>query len=238
MARGSSVSIAWQIFPDRGGLAESLAHDVVDRLQAGIRHRGVANLAVSGGTTPRLFFETLSRQRLAWDRVRITLVDERWVPESDPRSNARNVKTHLVKNRAANAVFRTLYSGSKTPEDGLAKTVQVCGDIAKTLDVAVVGMGLDGHTASLFPRGDTLGAAMDPETDALFLPMRAPHLDESRITMTVPVLINATALFLHIEGSDKRAVLETALQDGPVEDMPIRALVRDAEKTVPVYWAP
>lgn len=232
------MSVAWQIFPDRGELTARLADDVAERLEAGIRQRGFANLAVSGGTTPRLFFEALSARRLAWDRVRITLVDERWVPESDPRSNARNVKMLLVRNRAAAAEFRTLYSGSKTPEAGLAKTVQDCGDIAKTLDVAIVGMGLDGHTASLFPRGDTLGAALDPETDALFLPMHAPYLDESRITMTVPVLINATALFLHIEGVDKRAVLETALQDGPVEDMPIRALVRADEKTVPVYWAP
>lgn len=232
------MSVAWHTFSDRRDLAASLADAVAENLDAGIRRRGFANLAVSGGTTPRLFFETLSTRHVAWDRIRITLVDERWVPESDPRSNARNVKTILVKNRAAAAVFRTLYSGSKTPEDGLTKTVQVCGDIAKSLDVAVVGMGLDGHTASLFPRGDMLGAAMDPETDALFLPMRAPHLDESRITMTVPVLINATALFLHIEGADKRAVLEKALQDGPIEDMPIRALVRASEKAVPVYWAP
>lgn len=232
------MSVAWHTFSDRKDLAAGLADTVADHLEAGLRRRGFANLAVSGGTTPRLFLETLSTRQLAWDRIRVTLVDERWVPETDPRSNARNVKMLLVKNQAAVAVFRTLYSDSKTPEDGLAETVQVCGDIAKTLDVAVVGMGLDGHTASLFPNGDTLGAAIDPDTDALFLPMRAPHLDESRLTMTVPVLLNATALLLHIEGADKRAVLDQALQEGPAEDMPIRALVRAANKIVPVYWAP
>ena len=180
----------------------------------------------------------MSNRPFAWDKVDITLVDERWVPESDARSNARAVRAQLLKNHAAAATFHGLYNSAKLSPDGVRQTLRQAGGCAELLDVAILGMGMDGHTASLFPAGDNLAEAIDPRTGAIFLPMRAANLDEPRITMTVPVLLNAGSLFLHIEGGDKRAVLEQALRPGPVEDMPVRALINHAGKTVSVFWAP
>jgi len=231
------VSAEFRQFSGRGPLAKALADAVMRRLQAAVDQRGIACLAVSGGSTPAMFFGLLSERPFAWDKVRITLVDERWVPEDDARSNALMVKTLLLQNQAAAATFVPLHNAAATPELGVRETKRMAGGIAENLDVAILGMGTDGHTASLFPAGDRLTEAVDPRCRALFLAMNAPGLDTPRITMTAPVLLNARALFLHIEGTEKRAVLDKALQDGPVAEMPIRALINHPEKSVSVFWA-
>ena len=101
-----------------------------------------------------------------------------------------------------------------------------------------LGMGTDGHTASFFPGGDNLDAATDPATDVLFMPMTAPGAQETRITMTLPAIVSAKYLVLHIEGEEKRRVYEEALKDGPANDMPIRHVLRHPDAKLHVYWAP
>lgn len=221
---------------DRDALAHGLADAILRLLRNALNDHGVAHLAVSGGSTPRRFFEVLSNRPFEWDKVSILLVDERWVPDTDARSNARTVRESLMQDQAAIAEFQPLYNDAATAEAGVAETMRLAGGVAYSVDALVLGMGLDGHTASLFPGGDNLKKALDPAGTDIFLPMNAPHLDESRITMTLPVLLNAGALFLHIEGQEKRAVLEKAQQDGAIEDMPIRAVINHPEKPVSVFW--
>ena len=223
-------------FSGRGELAEALADAVLHRMRQALDDHDVVHMAVSGGTTPHCFFQALSKRPFAWDKVCITLVDERWVPDTDSRSNARMVRGQLLQNHASIAEFHDLYCGTKTPEQGVNETMRLVGGIAYSLDVAVLGMGLDGHTASLFPAGDRLTQALDPRSAMIFVPMNAPDLEDARLTMTVPGLLNADALFLHIEGPEKRAVLDEALKEGPIEDMPVRALINHPEKIVSVYW--
>ncbi|MFL5260291.1 MAG: 6-phosphogluconolactonase [Hyphomicrobiales bacterium] len=211
-------------FGDRLSLATALAHDVADRLASAVARNDNALLAVSGGTTPTRFLERLSLEPIGWDRVTVTLVDERWVPESSERSNARLVRTHLLRNAAERACFVPLY-----PDDSAALALG-------RFDVVVLGMGADGHTASFLPGADTLAAALDPRGTKKVIRLAAPGL-EPRLTFSFPALIDSDFIALHIEGEEKAEVLTLALEPGPVERMPIRAFLRDEHPLV-VYWAP
>ncbi len=215
---------AERIFEAREALAETLARDVADELERAIEAKGRATLAVSGGTTPKLFFEKLSRIDIPWHRVSVTLVDERQVPETSERSNARLVRMHLLTNRAASARFIPL-AGNPDAEK------------VPAFDVAILGMGSDGHTASFFPGGDRLAEALDADSGKRLIQMTAPGAGEPRLTFTLPVLEQAGRLALHIEGAEKKQVLKKALSEGPAEDMPVRAVLRSAAP-VTLYWCP
>ncbi len=213
-----------RLFESRGSLSSALATDVANALQRHVRAKGSACLAVSGGTTPKLFFETLSRFDIPWSRITVTLVDERQVPETNPRSNARLVRENLLQNSAAGAAFVPLF------ENPDAENIA-------TLDVVVFGMGSDGHTASFFPGGDSLGEALSLKSGKRIVGMSAPAAGEPRLTFTLPALLDASLLCLHIEGQEKRAVLNQALAEGPVEAMPVRAVLR-SKKPLTLYWCP
>jgi len=215
---------AERIFEAREALAETLARDVADELARAIEAKGRATLAVSGGTTPKLFFEKLSVIDIPWSRVSVTLVDERQVPESSERSNARLVRDHLLQNKAAAARFVPLVDNPDAEN-------------IPAFDVAVLGMGNDGHTASFFPGGDTLAEAIDAETRKRLIAITAPGAGEPRLTFTLPVLAQAGRLALHIEGAEKKQVLKQALAEGPQEDMPVRAVLR-GPAPVTLYWCP
>ena len=213
-----------RIFETREALAAALAQDVADELARAIQARGRATLAVSGGTTPKLFLETLSAADIGWSRVSVTLVDERQVPDTSERSNARLVRQHLLRGPAAAARFIPLHGN---PE----------AEAAPLFDVAVLGMGNDGHTASFFPGGDRLAEALDKNTAKRLIAISAPGAGEPRLTFTLPVLQQAGRLMLHIEGEEKMKVLKMALADGPAEDMPVRAVLR-SPCPLTLYWCP
>jgi 6-phosphogluconolactonase len=233
------LNIATHSFTDCHALAEALAERVAARLREAIAARGRASLAVSGGSTPKHFFARLAQAALDWSRVQVTLVDERWVPESSERSNARLVKSLLLQHAAAAATFVPLHQDTATPEDGLAALNASLDALALPFDVVVLGMGEDGHTASFFPGGDRLADALDPAGSARVLPMRAAGAGEPRITFTLPVLLDAGSLFLHIEGDTKRRVLADAqLGLGTGRDYPVRAVLAQTRVPVSVYWCP
>jgi 6-phosphogluconolactonase len=213
-----------RLFESRGSLSSALATDVANALQHHVRTKGSACLAVSGGSTPKLFFETLSRFDVPWSRITVTLVDERQVPETNPRSNARLVRENLLQNSAAGAEFVPLFENPDAENIG-------------TLDVVVLGMGSDGHTASYFPGGDNLSEALHPKTGKRIVKILAPAAGEPRLTFTLPALLDASLLCLHIEGQEKRDVLNQALAEGPVEAMPVRAVLR-SKKPLTLYWCP
>lgn len=233
-----TLRIALKEFSDGDALAEALADEVADVLRTAIADGGGATLAVSGGNTPKKFFHALSRQELDWEAVTVTLVDERWVPDTEERSNARLVAEHLLWNEAAEAPFVPLYVDAASPEGALHEVQERISDLSGPLTVAVLGLGEDGHTASFFPGGDRLADAIDPTGHALVLPMRAPAAVEPRITLTLPVLLAAKKLVLHVEGAKKRAVLEEALAGEDAMHMPIRAVLKHAREPLEVAWAP
>jgi 6-phosphogluconolactonase len=232
----AEMSLSLREAADSQALAEALAMSIAEQLTQAIGARGQASLALSGGRTPIRFLQVLAQQTLAWKRVTLTLADERWVPESHERSNARLLRTYLLQGAAAAADFLPLTTEDTSPETGLAALEARFAGVALPFDVAVLGMGDDGHTASWFPGGDHLTEALDPWCPNLVLPMRAPGAGEPRITFPAPVLLNARKLYLHIEGWAKRGTLERALAAGPVEDMPVRAVLRTARERLTVFW--
>ena len=229
------MSPARRTFNDKQQLADALAEAVAANLKAGIAARGKASVALSGGTTPVAFFQVLSRREdVQWDKVTVTLVDERWVDETSDRSNARLVKQHLLQGRAALATFVPLYQGGETPD--AAKSSAAQATVPRPLDAAVLGMGNDGHTASFFPGGDTLSEALTAEGPVIAI--RAPGAGEPRVTLTLKQLLAAKALYLHIEGEVMGETLRKAEAEGPIEDMPVRAILRETSTPLTIYWCP
>jgi 6-phosphogluconolactonase len=232
------MTIERNVFATKEKLAEALAEAVEENLNAGLDERGTASLAVSGGSTPRRFFEVLgARTDIDWENVTVTLVDERWVDETSDRSNARLVKENLLQGPASAAAFVPLYAGTGEPDaTGIAETNAAVARVPSPFDAVILGMGNDGHTASFFPQGDALEDALNAEGPVLAI--RAPGAGEPRVTFTLPRLLETRALYLHIEGEEKAQVLDKALETGPVETMPVRAVLSQSHIPVSLYWCP
>ncbi|BFI97498.1 MAG: 6-phosphogluconolactonase [Rhodanobacter sp.] len=226
-------------FADAGAQAGALAGKVAAQLREAIAARGRAVIAVSGGSTPKAFFARLSNEALDWAAVTVTLVDERWVPDTDDRSNARLVKSVLLQNAAAAADFVPLYTGAATPEEGLAEAEARIAALPAPFDVVLLGMGDDGHTASFFPGGDHLAEATDPHGTAKVWPMRAAGAGEPRITLSLPVLLDTRALYLLLCGAGKRNLLADVEQGAQsAKAYPVRCVVQQDAVPLDVYWSP
>jgi 6-phosphogluconolactonase len=226
----------WHEFASPETLAKTFAGRIVDVLAEAIKARGKALLAVSGGTTPVHLFKALSEIDLDWRHVTITLVDERFVPPTSPRSNEGLARRDFLRGKAAEANFVGLYHEAATVEDAAKKAEAALSSLPFPLDFVVLGMGPDGHTASFFPDDPDLARPLDLSGKRIVLPIHATSAGEPRLTFSLPKLIEARHLALHIEGMDKKQMLEKALGDGP--RLPIRAVLDAAKKPVEIYWAP
>ncbi|WP_297792416.1 6-phosphogluconolactonase [uncultured Marinobacter sp.] len=217
-------------------VALELAEAVSDFLSKRLAEAERVSLVVSGGSTPLPFFSALSCKELDWSRVDVLLADERWVEEADPASNTRLVKEALLQHNAAAARFLSLKQAGATPADGLDAVKAELAGLSLPLDVVILGMGNDGHTASLFPDAEELPHAMDPDcrdTVAAMTPLSQP---QKRITLTWPVLRDARFIALHLKGSDKLDTLKKALETpDDVMAMPIRAFLKPG---LQVFWSP
>lgn len=223
-------------FPTAEALAEQLADEIAGALSEAIATRGTALLALSGGSTPKWLFDALSDRAIDWGKVTIVPVDERWVDEGSERSNAKLIQDRLLKNSARGAAFVSLHAPTDTPEDGMAEVSARLRALELPFDVLTLGMGADGHTASFFPGGDNLARAVSADSSELVVPMRAPGAGEPRVTMTLPVILRARRIVLHIEGDEKRDVLRAAQAGKDVSEYPVRTVL-DA-RNLEICWAP
>jgi 6-phosphogluconolactonase len=225
-------------FTDGAALAEGLADRVAAQLAEAVAARGKATIAVSGGSTPKAFFKALCTRDIDWAKVTITLVDERFVPADNPRSNHLLVADNLLQGNAKAANFLPLYRNASSAEEAATIVSMDAGALGHPFDVVILGMGTDGHTASFFPGGSKLAEAISAQTPRGLITMEAEGAGETRLTFTFASLQDARLLVLHIEGQGKKDVLAAATSDGPEEDMPIRAILRRAATPLDIYWAP
>ncbi|WP_287469073.1 6-phosphogluconolactonase [Hydrogenophaga sp.] len=224
-------------------LAHGLAAWIAERLRAAIAARGHAVLSVSGGKSPVPLFEALRTQALDWPRVRITLVDERCVPPGHADSNTALVRTHLLQGPAAAATFVPWFDALPAafdPADDAALQRLADGANARLQhqpwpwDLAVLGMGEDGHTASLFPGADGLAHALHASGPVAWTrPATAPH---ARLTLTLPALLATRELVLPLIGPTKLRVFQQArlAQD---EALPVSHLLHQHHTPVHVWLA-
>ena len=232
-------------FSSRDELAKTLAATIAEPL-AELSHGGrVACVAFSGGSTPKQMLARFAGhwERFNADNIVVTLIDERFVPPSDQLSNQRMLNDHLFTQtadgeRAASTFVPLFHGGASSLEDCSFAEKTIANRLAGAQFTAcVMGMGLDGHTASWFPDGDNLDAATSDATPAMFVPMNANSAQVERLTMTLPPIVRARHVFLHIEGEDKRAIFEQAQGEGDANELPVRHLLRHPDIELHVYWA-
>lgn len=193
-------------FTSAEAATEALADAIIARLRTAIAERGAASLIVSGGKSPVPLFARLRVADLDWSKVWITLADERWVAPTSPDSNERLLREHLLVDAAAAARFVPLKSAFDRVADGLAASALALAAVPRPFDVVVLGMGEDGHTASLFPGAEGLAAALaldNPAPLAAITPLTAAH---ARITLTLAALLDSRCVMLPLSGAAKNAV--------------------------------
>lgn len=224
-------------FDDADVLAGELASAIARNLEDAIDQKGYAVLLVSGGNTPKKLFAHLSTMPIRWDKIRIGLCDERWVDPFHTDSNERLLREHLIVNAAQTAQLVGLYVGGKNALEAEELCSQRVKSLLWPIDVCVLGMGEDAHTASLFPGNPRLAEAYGRNTDLPCIaisPAAAPH---ERMSLTPGALLSSHNLYLHFEGERKRSVYARALETSDPINMPICSVICQTIKPVEVYYA-
>jgi 6-phosphogluconolactonase len=225
-------------FADSDSLSLSLSRQLTANLDAAIAARGLASLVVSGGKSPIKLFEQLRSESLDWSRVCVALADERWVEPTDPDSNEKLVRDYLLKEAAAAARFIGLKNGAPTPDLGAVSAWETFARVPRPFDAVVLGMGDDGHTASLFPRSPNLASAINPAAVPGCVGMRSPVAPHPRLSLNLSALLDSRRIVLLITGAQKWHTYRAASGEGPAEEMPIRCVLRQRRTPVEVMWAP
>ncbi|WP_136161637.1 6-phosphogluconolactonase [Sphingomonas flavalba] len=211
-----------------------LIADMIEQtLAAAITERGAALIAVSGGRSPIPIFHALRGRRLPWDRVTVALVDERWVAPDHPDSNERLVRDELLADCAAAARFVPMKNAAVDATSGQPACEAAYRALPRPFDIMLLGMGEDGHTASLFPGAPQLCEGL--ETDALTIAVTPPAAAHQRLSLTLSAILASRRIVLPISGAAKRATYQTARNPGPVKAMPIRAVLRQSGTPVEVW---
>jgi 6-phosphogluconolactonase len=225
-------------FADSDLLSRTLSAQLAASLEAAIAARGLASLVVSGGKSPVKLFEALSAEDLDWSRVCVALADERWVEPSDPGSNEKLVREVLLQGRAAAARFVGLKNAAPTPDLGAVSAWETFARIPRPFDATVLGMGDDGHTASLIPGSPNLPRALNPAAVAGCVGMWSPVAPHPRLSLNLSALLDSRRIVVLITGAEKWRTYCAASAEGPVEDMPVRAVLRQRRAPVEVMWGP
>jgi 6-phosphogluconolactonase len=225
-------------FGSADALASEVAKDIAAQLARAVTARGQASLLVSGGHSPARLFERLRTQALDWSQVSIALVDERWVEPTDPESNERLLRETLLRDGAAAARFFGLKNPAPSPDLGAGPAWNALARIPRPSDITVLGMGDDGHTASLFPGSPNLKSALDPEASEGCIGMWSPSAPHARLSLNLRALLDSRRILIFLVGEAKLRTYAAACGPGPVEEMPVRAVLRQQRVPVEVVWAP
>lgn len=223
-------------FRDRSAASAAAAERIAAALERRLEAQGEASLVVSGGTTPVACYEALAKSELDWAGVRIVLSDERWVPPDDEASNEKLVRDVLLRERAADAELVGVYRDGVTPAARAAEIDVALRHGPFPFACALLGMGTDGHFASLFPDADALDEGLDPESRTLCLPVTTAASPHPRVSLSLSALARSDEVLLLIFGEQKWHTLEQA-KSAP-DALPVSRLLTQKRAPVSVYWAP
>lgn len=235
--------ISEHFFPDRESLFSALVDECYSLLADAVALKQSASMLVSGGGTPRPLYQQLSSRELDWQRIRVALVDERWVDIDHAASNEAFIKATLLHNKAAPAKFIAMKTAHATASLGQNVCEERYRQLARPFDLAILGMGLDGHTASLFPQAQGLAEALDINRKQLCVAIKAKPSEVTgefteRMSLSVYGLLQSRQLHLLITGEEKLAVYQQAKARQDSLLTPISALLHQDSVPVKVYWAP
>ncbi len=225
-------------FSNLDALSLELAGQIAAAVSAGIAARGGASLIVSGGKSPIKLFEYLRARALDWSRVSVALADERWVDTTDPMSNEKLLRDVLLKEHAAAARFIGLKNASPTPDMGAVAAWETFARVPRPFDMVILGMGDDGHTASLFPASPNLTSALNLSAVPGCVGMVSPSAPHARLSLNLSALLDARRIVILINGAQKWSTFTAASEQGPVAAMPVRAVLRQTRTPVEVMWSP
>ena len=218
----------YESFRSREAMVSNAAQQIADTLKTAIMEKGKASMMLSGGSSPRPVYETLSGMDLPWENVTIGLVDDRWIERGQSGSNETFLDETLFKGRARNAKFVGLKTKDLNPDAGVTTSEVQVSMIPRPFDMCIMGMGLDGHTASWFPKSRGLKQALDPYNsqsvsaiDASGCPAAGDH--PHRITLTLSAVMTSKQLILMIPGVHKSDVFKKSSTKS-VYDAPVKAL--------------
>lgn len=221
-------------------LVRIVAAELKEACLAGIAARGSALLALAGGRTPLPIYRRLAERAVPWPKVVVMPTDERCVPHDHPACNLRELAGAF--DAAHGVTFESLTPDDGDPETSEAWAADVLARHPQRFDAVLLGMGADGHTASLFPGAPALTTALAPDSgadacriDPRPLPPEAPFL---RITLTLPRLLRARSLHLVITGQEKREVLRRAHASHDPQQHPVAAVLHAPDALVHVHWSP
>ena len=225
-------------FPNAAALTTTLSADIAAALEDGLGAGRGASLVVAGGRTPAPVFEALSEIDLDWEDVYVSLTDERWVDTTNESSNEQLVRKHLLRNAAARANLVGLKNKAPDPKAGAAAAWSAVADIPRPFDFVLLGMGDDGHMASLFPHSPGLDGGLDLRQHPGCIAMTAPTEPRARLSLNLRALVDSRRIAVLIVGESKWATYQRARKPGPIADMPVRALSLQQNVPVTVYWSP
>ncbi|MDQ9091519.1 6-phosphogluconolactonase [Pseudoalteromonas haloplanktis] len=235
------ATIVEKFFDSKDALTAELSATLEQSLVDGIEASGRAVLMVSGGSSPAPAYKHLSNLALDWAKIDVAMVDERWVDAEHDKSNEAFIKSTLLQNHGADANFITMKNSAATAQQGSAECEAAYQQLKRPFDVTILGMGPDGHTASLFPHAKGLEYGLT--TSDLVCAINAIESDVTgsiteRMTLTLAAIAQSKVVKLLISGEEKLAVYKTAKAGGDVNDMPLRAVLNHPSINIEVYWAP
>lgn len=226
------------LFDDAEVMLDRLAEFVSQQLSQSLIQHSTATMVVSGGSTPKPLYTRLQRMDVDWSKVTITLSDERWVPPTDPQSNQKMIQETLLMGLAGRAALVPLLTSHEDPSRAEAVVSQRLNTLAKPYNLTILGMGTDGHFASLFPDSPEIQAGF--ETTQPCIGVHPKKTETPRMSLTLHELLNSQRIILLINGQEKWDVYQQALSDldGDVYSLPIRALLAQKRVPVQIFWAP
>lgn len=227
--------ITEHFYNDRQQLVSDLNQHLVAHLTQALHRREQATLILPGGSTPIPLFDLLAQQKLEWPRITLLLTDERWLASDHPDSNEGRIRTHILNKTPAR--FISLYSGDAQPEAGEKIIEQRLRTLNWPADICVLGMGEDGHIASLFAEAAEFAHGMSEHNSALCLSTRPPQAAHARLSLTLNALLNSREIIIFIQGENKKKLYESARNNVNRISLPVGFILHRSTVPIHIYWS-